>query len=305
MDERLDISYLKLKFTVMFDGDTVLPKEKVSALRGGMGEMLLRQNCIADRRCDACVYSGECLVNRTIYTQMARKPPFVTGKDSAGYLIECMDHRTEFKKGGTMDFSLTLFGKSIVYLGQYLQAFFALGRSGVGKYAAKYYVQAVDDMKGNHIMENYDVVPAKCRPETVADYVRRRKAELAASGCRNEVIFETPLCLKYQGIQLQQFHAEAVFQAVFRRIQMLDYYEEKYLALPDIQVYPEMTRQWAGKYIVPRYSSTHQSKMNLEGITGGFALDSIPEKYLDYLLAGELTHIGKNTSFGFGSYKVR
>ena len=51
LEEALKIRYIKLHFTVSMLEDTELPVEKVSALRGGMGEMLLRPNCVRAREC--------------------------------------------------------------------------------------------------------------------------------------------------------------------------------------------------------------------------------------------------------------
>lgn len=45
--------------------------------------------------------------------------------------------------------------------------------------------------------------------------------------------------------------------------------------------------------------------MTLQGIVGNVTFDRIQEPCLDYLIAGEVTHIGKNTSFGFGKYIIR
>lgn len=50
----LQVRYIKLHFTISFIEDAVLPIRKVSAIRGGMGEMLLRANCIRDRVCESC-----------------------------------------------------------------------------------------------------------------------------------------------------------------------------------------------------------------------------------------------------------
>ena len=44
--------------------------------------------------------------------------------------------------------------------------------------------------------------------------------------------------------------------------------------------------------------------MPLRGIRGGMQLEKIPEDLILLLLAGEVTHIGKNTSFGFGRYRL-
>ena len=82
--ERLNILYIKLKFCLVFPEGAVLPRQKVSALRGGMGEMLLRQNCVSDRNCGACRFEEACIVRSTMYTRMKRKPPFVTGTTASG-----------------------------------------------------------------------------------------------------------------------------------------------------------------------------------------------------------------------------
>ena len=50
----MQIRYIKLHFTVMLLTDALLPADKVSALRGGMGEMLLRANCVRDRSFKSC-----------------------------------------------------------------------------------------------------------------------------------------------------------------------------------------------------------------------------------------------------------
>ena len=120
----LQIRYVKLHFTIMFPQDSILPKSKASALRGGMGEMLLRANCISDRNCDNCDFYKECIVQRTMYSQFENKPDFITTGDSVGYVVECENYEEEFPTGSTLTFNLILFGKTIVYFNQYLQALF-------------------------------------------------------------------------------------------------------------------------------------------------------------------------------------
>ena len=65
----LKIRYIKLHFTVAMLEDTYLPADKVSALRGGMGEMLLRANCVRDRNCACCDFESECIVRRFLYAK--------------------------------------------------------------------------------------------------------------------------------------------------------------------------------------------------------------------------------------------
>ena len=64
--QALQIRYVKLHFQIRFVEMTRLPVNKVSAIRGGIGEMLLRANCIRDRNCAECDFEQECIVRRTM-----------------------------------------------------------------------------------------------------------------------------------------------------------------------------------------------------------------------------------------------
>lgn len=305
VEERLNIPYVKLKFKIVFPENVILPKEKVSALRGGMGEMLLQQNCVMDRNCVKCPFEEDCIVRRTMYTQMKKRPEFMKGKDSIGYLLECENHRTEIYAGESILFYLTLFGKNIVYFNQYLQAFYRLGMSGIGKYAAKFYIAEITNQNGNVILQDNQVNMGNYQISTIYEYAKKRSEYFKECECRNELFFHTPLCLKYKGQYIQEFYPEAIIPALFRRVMMLDYFVENYLELPEIFTYPTVTEQKSFLYSVNRFSSTQNSKVTLRGVKGTVRFSEIPEEYWLYLLAGEILHIGKNTSFGFGRYTVR
>ena len=45
-EQYLDIPYVKLHFTACVAEDCYLPRNKASALRGGVGQMMILQNCI-------------------------------------------------------------------------------------------------------------------------------------------------------------------------------------------------------------------------------------------------------------------
>ena len=106
--EALKIRYVKLHYTIQLLEDCQLPMNKVSALRGGIGEMLLRSNCISDRDCEKCSFESECMVQRTMYSQYTIQPKglSVGSKDSIGYVIECEDYKTDFYAGDEIKFIL-------------------------------------------------------------------------------------------------------------------------------------------------------------------------------------------------------
>ena len=70
------------------------------------------------------------------------------------------------------------------------------------------------------------------------------------------------------------------------------------------QELPQIKKQSVRKGQIIRYSNTHQSKIILRGIYGECMMDGVSEEVFRYLLAGQLVHIGKNTTMGFGQYQI-
>ena len=99
---------------------------------------------------------------------------------------------------------------------------------------------------------------------------------------------------------------DAILAGIRRRIYMLDCFEgiqdEEWMRwkLPKIK----KKNQRFFPVHVERYSSRRDSRMILKGLVGEIFLDDVPEEVKGLLLAGELIHVGKNTSFGFGRYEI-
>lgn len=309
LENALRIKYFKLHFTIALLENTKLPVDKLSALRGGMGEMLLRANCIRDRNCEKCDFEPECIVHKTLYTQYAARPKFVTARDSIGYILECENYDEDFSKGNLLQFDLILFGKTIVYFHQYIEAFRALGKEGIGKNHSKFQIVSVTDTRRKPFLEG-DFRNRKQYPlYTLGEYAKYRVNQIQKNGCTNRLIFQTPLTLKYQNEFCKVFQMKAIWEAVQRRINMLECYEGMECSIYDCgrsedQEMPVIREQVCRDVFVSRFSSTQNKKMTLWGVKGYMQLDYIPEDMLFILTAGELTHIGKNTSFGFGKYRI-
>lgn len=307
--DALNIRYIKLHFTAAILDDTELPANKVSALRGGMGEMLLRANCVRDRDCVNCDFESECIVRKTMYSKYKIVPQFVTTDDSVGYILECENYDEMFAAGDLLQFNLILFGKAIVYFNQYMQAFFALGNEGIGKEHAKYQIVSVTNTRNQPLFVDGAVYMMNYQIQTLGEYVDYRIGRMKKTDCQNRLVFHTPVSLKYQGEFLEEYHIEAIWNAVLRRIYMLECFEEitdNVYTIEELKAIemPDIVKQEARHAYIWRYSSTQDKKMVLNGIKGYMQLDQIPGQILPWLLAGELIHIGKNTSFGFGRYSV-
>lgn len=301
----LGVRYLKLYFTLVFTEDTMLPVNKVSALRGGMGEMLLRMNCVRDRNCENCDFESECIVRRMMYSQYEIKPDFVTTGESVGYVLECEDNRELFFAGDELVFRLLLFGKTIVYFNQFLQAFSMLGACGLGKNESRFRIAFVRNTTKEVLFDGEQIYMERYRIHLLSDYVTYRLARHTGEW-NGELVFHTPLTLKYHGEFLQEFQIEPIIQAVRRRVYMLNCFEGQTDGwMEQLAEYPQIVAQQHGFVKVDRYSSRQGCAMTLKGIKGRAKLDQVNEELLAMLLVGELIHIGKNTSFGFGRYEVR
>ena len=298
----LQIRYVKLHFHLRMIEDTTLPKHKVSALRGGMGEMLLQSNCIRDRKCETCDFASECIVRRMMYSQMEIQPEFMKRGDSVGYVLECENYEEHFAAGEELVFQLILFGRNIVYFNQYLQALACLGMQGLGKYRSRYVIECVTNTQRAIVVEGDRVYKRNYVVQTVEEYVRYR---MRSGQEEDTIVFHSPTAIRYGGQMMDQIDAGAVMASVARRIYILDCFEGIAAGRAEIVGHiPVIRSQKCRKVSVERYSSTHDTKIRLTGICGSAVIDIPDEMARSLLYAGELIHIGKNTSFGFGRYSL-
>lgn len=307
LEDALQIPYIKLHFDIEFIEDTVLPQNKVSALRGGMGDQLLQAVCVGSGVCEQCMFVSECIMQKTIYSQYERKPEFVTEGPSVGYVIECENYMQEFRKGSKLRFNLLLLGKTIAYFHFFLEAIINLGKIGLGNRYSKYEIATVTNSLNSIIYLNGKLEMSQYKILNIYDYVMYRQKQLAHCTLENKLVFKTPVTLKYQGEYLQKFEMEPILIAVSRRIFMLDCYigvNNEYYHKEEFCV-PEIICQSNELIKVRRYSQRKERGVILKGIKGYCIVDELSSQILPLLLAGELIHIGKNTSFGFGRYRIK
>lgn len=305
----LDIPYVKLHFELELLEDAFLPVNKTSALRGGMGQMLLRSSCVVepaadykDRRCSDCRFRQECIVQRIMYSPFKIRPSFVTEGESIGFVIDCEDFQREYSAGDMLRFDMTLFGSVIVYFYQILQAFYMLGQEGLGNIRCRYRIRRVTSTGRQVLVDGNDIDMRRYQIRTLAEYVDYRMRD-GVQECRMK--FHTPACIKFMNHQIMEFQPEAVLKALCRRIYMMDCYAGIEAPLYDpSDCLPLMTGQSARFISTARYSGRHDEKIPLSGIKGTMDLENIEDDLYALLLAGEITHIGKNTKFGFGRYTM-
>ena len=306
LEKTSSVRYTRLHFELEILEDSNLPYHKASALRGGMGEMLLRASCIRNRRCEECDFAEECLVQRIMYSKYVIKPSFVTSGESIGYIINCEDHRLEFTTGDHLEFQMTLFGKTIAYLTPILQAFYSLGQYGIGKERCHFRILSVTNSLRERLVDGANVFLENYRILNLKEYIDYRMGRMQEDASNVRLLFHTPLSMKFQGEELTDFNSLAIVRGAVRRLYMLECFEGIETEMPGIMAedVPVIAGQKIRHSDVRRYSSRHKSGIHLNGVSGYVDLEGVSKELLELLIIGEIVQIGKNTSFGFGRYTV-
>ncbi len=300
LKKALGVRYIKLHFEVEIIEECELPMTKTSAIRGGMGQMLLAAHCIRDRDCETCDFREECIVQRIMYSPFDIKPKFVTEGESAGYVIECEDYRTDFEAGDILTFTIILFGKAIAHFNPLLQAIHALGQTGLGKERGRFRIVSVTNSKKEPLLYGNSINMGAYDIKILADYVQYRRKR--AGG--NRMLFHSPTSIKSNGELLKEFEAEAIVRALSRRLYMLDCYEGIEANQLWFDIVPPLLGHTERGTTVSRYTTRHHQKVHLEGIRGWADFDEVDEDLYLLMLAGEVMHVGKRVSLGFGRYTM-
>jgi hypothetical protein len=294
-----DIDFLRLEIAIKIQEHTILPMHKESAIRGGMGRVLKKEYCKTNAECDGCPHRVSCVYANTLYSNFEIKPSFVTIGESAGFVLVCMNHEEIFGPGDMVLFSMTLFGKTVIYLKEIVRAIIQYGQSGIGKFDGKYELDKITGSDGQVLYMNHRFTKEEIGKQTIREYVMRRKEN---NDMFQLIRFVTPCTIKHEGKYLKEFHMQPVINNLCRRIYMLNCFmgNDYSLDYPPEEDMPIVVKQYTVEKEVRRFSNHTNSGMVLRGIEGIVWLYDIQEYILDILLAGEIIHIGKNTRFGFG-----
>lgn len=312
-----------------------LPEYKGSVLRGGFGSAFRRISCAPKAtECDGCVLRAPCPYAYVFETSPPADSEVLRNlKDvPRPFVIEPPDDdRTTLVPGAELTFGLVLVGHGVLTLPYFVAAFRELGRTGIGKGRAGFELAQVwqvspdewfyparypgtesgpdasawtvfDDARGDINMRG---VPDRCLK---AVDLERMAMELPAE--RLQITFKTMTRLKTRDNLAVKPSFEALVRALLRRISSLAYFhhgvalEVDYRGLieraGEVRVVEDDTR-WADW---ERYSNRQEAKMNLGGFVGRVVFNGALSEFLRLLLLGAFVHVGKNTTFGLGQYRM-
>jgi hypothetical protein len=305
----------KYTFNSTFLSETILPEYKGSTLRGALGHALKRVVCnIPEMTCEQCLLAPQC-------AYVALFEPDLSGKSlpdlnlmsamASPFVIEPpLTTKTQFSAGDSLAFNLILFGETNDLLPYLIYAFENMGQMGLGKKVGGHRGQ----FQLNEIINRGKVIysPEKqcIQAPDPLECLDIHPISDPRSISSIKIILETPLRFKMKGKVCKTLHFEHLMRVVLRRVSFLmACYGEKPLTLDfdhliqqskAVQMHDNQCRWFDWQ----RYSARQDCRMNLGGISGSVVYSGDLDIFLPFLLFCEKVHIGKQTSFGLGQFRL-
>lgn len=296
-------------------------------LRGVIGAALKKIACpFPGRQCEECVLAARCVfwqVFRTPIPQGMRlggnfaPHPFVISPGGFG--------KREYEIGERLTFWLTLVGGAVPLLPYFIAAAQLAGERGLGKERVPFGIAAVRGLSRDGLwtdvwpMDKLRQAPALTWRDLVGGI--RARAESAAI----ELI--TPMRLQADGRVVRRLDFPLLVETLARRVDVLvrthcgegeaggaeetqndndarnggrDWRLSEEIVKATGQV---QWRQVEARWVQRRHWSARQGReIQLGGMLGRIELEGPLQPLLPLLRVGELLHVGKNTSYGYGWY---
>lgn len=304
------------RFECRFESEATLPAFKGSTLRGSLGHALKRICCALRRQqCSSCLLSETCayaflfemkpnrrLENETRPATAAHRPhPYVLAPPD--------ESKRAYNTGDPFSFDIILFGPADHYLPHIVFAVQEMGKAGIGKASrqgnGRFRLDTVHH--GEEIIYDGASLKTNITPAVIS---------IDASpppGAVEKIVLkcETPLRIKHENNLSEGLPFHLIIRAALRRIATLENaYGDGEPALDykglakracDVCIVSSSCR-WVD---IERYSNRQKTAMLMGGVQGSitFAGENLSE-FLPLLRYCELTHIGKQTSFGLGRILV-
>ncbi|MCX7991439.1 MAG: CRISPR system precrRNA processing endoribonuclease RAMP protein Cas6 [Proteobacteria bacterium] len=313
----MKIPYIKLNFKIIATETISLPYFKGSTFRGVFGNTFKKVVCaLKTRTCDNCILKQSCIYAYVFETPEPLDKPFFKKGNNKNiphpFIIEPpLNSKKFFSANENITFSLILIGKARSYLPYFIYTFIECGKIGIGKGRGHFKVKEVyshrgekvyDDEKSNIIPPDYEEINID---EKISDAEDREDTSLTLN-------FETPLRLKNNKDLVTKLDFSILVKSLLMRIDLLHFFHcdgtksewdyKKIIELSkNVTVSKDNLRWWDWE----RYSTRQQTRMRLGGLIGSVTFTGKISPFTQILKAGEILHVGKNTSFGLGKYQIR
>lgn len=311
----MGLSYARFNFRLKAIEPIQIQRFSGTTLRGAFGIILKRTVCIHShlRECQDCLVRRSCIYSYLFETSLKyeQKEADIHGEDVPHPFVQEPPEVSGIKifhPDDIIDFGLVLMGRGIEYLPHIVYAFEKLGEKGLGRGRGRFVLDGValtfpetkELYQRSEGTLNLEFMPAAFNP-----------TEDTASVSKITLNFITPLRIKHHGKFIDQLDFYILIVSLLRRINTLAVLHGDGELSIDWNSLLEIARQietvsdnthWID---YQRYSGRQKQTMQLGGLVGTMSFRGNLSPFIAYLRAGEILHVGKSTSFGFGKYEMK
>ncbi len=301
----------RLLFTFEVEKEGCLPGYPGATLRGLFGRALRRQCCLTGASaCTGCTLTDRCLFHVFFETKRTEEKGLAGDVPASFLILPILQKWTTrrsvlWEKGETCVIEFRIFGE----MGRYANLFGAILQDifekGVGyRYPVVFrMVHAYQILPGgqlesltHHRVKKIDVHEYLPDPENVPV----------------KVVLETitPIHLKINGQLSIPSSLRNILAAVFRRYTRFGYASGREVQFHPGRLLSRVDRDVSTSFIRMRlvtwnrYSARQRRKIPMTGYIGRIEFQGNMKMYIPWLVLGSLLHIGKQTVFGMGGYRV-
>lgn len=291
-----------------------LPSYKGAVFRGGFGVVFRRVACaLREQDCLVCPLKEKCPYAYIFETSPPEDAQALSNYENIPrpFVLEPpTETKTTYAPGEKLDFHLLLIGRAIEYLPYFIVVFREMGEAGLGRGRCPFALEEVIalGLDLTEIMFTRDTNTVRSVNLSYSGSQLIAKASLQATKIR--IVFETPTRLVDGGSQagVPEFHI--LFRQIMRRISAMAYFHHGQSLKADYAGLAGRSRkvtlvenktQWQD---FQRYSRRQGQRINMGGLVGEVTYEGNLSEFLPWLAIGEHIHVGKNTVFGLGKYRL-
>ena len=293
------IKFMTLRVTFKAKREGNLPPYLTSTIRGVLGHCIRKLTCIYPQRwCNKCEQKYTCA-----YSQYFRSTGTVAGAVNPFVIHSFTQGKTHWEVNDTIVFNITLLGTAVASKELFLKAIYAMEKRGWG--AAKIPFTLVSIVEA--VSERLVYAGGKAWPENLQSHGFHCTTHKATSAL---IHFDTPLRIVKSDQLCRDIRFETLVRFISRRVsllsqayagQKLEWDEQMYIAAAQVKT---LWQQWSDVPFV-RYSMNQKdNKLSLPAIQGWVLYEGDLEPFIPLLTVGQVFHVGKNATHGFGHYTI-
>jgi CRISPR-associated endoribonuclease Cas6 len=315
----MELEIMSLKFTLVATQKIKLPKHPGSTLRGAFGHALKSLTCnIENTECQGCNLNQMCAYAWLFNPHLTEKEKQQTSNrfhnKPRPFVFEPKTNGKEiFHPGQEINFNLNLFGSTYKFLPYIIESWRYLEGKGLGKGRGKFVLSEIWDIndltgKAERIYSEYANRVHNSEIKISDENVKKLEQNLTGDHLRIKLL--TPMLLKYQGDYVKKIEFHVLMRNLFRRLSSLSqFYGGESLDI-EFNAYLERAKEidlikdYTNWQSWKRYSSRQNQRIKMCGVTGEVEYQGELKEFLPYLILGQYIHVGKNTVFGLGNFKI-